>query len=140
MGDRLTPEQRSRNMSAIRSSGTKPEVALEAAIRGALPRRRVQRAPALAGKPDYYLPGLRMAVFADGCFWHGCPIHGRQPTENSDYWSPKIAGNRRRDRRVSAALRALGITVVRVWEHDLEGHAPRLTTRLRRAAGRAKAH
>lgn len=139
MADWLSPEQRSRNMSAIRSSGTKPEVALGRAIREAFPRRRIVRAAALKGRPDYYLPGLRLAVFADGCFWHGCRVHGRNPSDNATYWSPKICGNRRRDRLTSAALRASGVTVIRVWEHDLGRDTNAVIVRLRRAAARAAA-
>src|SRR5206468_3977576 len=101
----LTPEQRSRNMAAIRSSGTKPEAVLAAALREAFPRRRIALGSNLPGRPDFYLSALRLAVFADGCFWHGCPEHGRTPDDNRTYWSPKIAGNRRRDRRADRSLR-----------------------------------
>lgn len=57
-------------------------------------------------------------MFIDGCFWHGCPVHGSQPRTNSDYWGPKIAGNVERDRRQESALRAAGWTVIRAWEHE----------------------
>jgi DNA mismatch endonuclease (patch repair protein) len=133
MGDWLTPEQRSRNMSAIRSSGTAPELALRAAIREAFPRRKVVERPALPGKPDYFLPGLKLAVFADGCFWHGCARHGRKPEDNAGYWTPKLARNKARDRRATRELRSRGLIVVRVWEHDLKASPERVTRRLARA-------
>lgn len=69
-------------------------------------------------RPDVVFPKQRLAVFIDGCFWHGCPMHGTAPTTNADYWGPKIAENRERDRRHTAALEEGGWRVVRVWEHD----------------------
>lgn len=59
-----------------------------------------------------------MAVFVDGCFWHGCPEHFVAPNSNVDYWRPKIQRNRERDVRVDAALREAGWTVLRAWEHE----------------------
>jgi DNA mismatch endonuclease, patch repair protein len=59
-------------------------------------------------------------VFVDGCFWHGCPKCFQAPRQNASYWAAKIGGNRRRDRRVTRALRHEGIKVIRLWEHDLE--------------------
>lgn len=140
MADWLTSEQRSRNMSAIRSSGTEPERRLLSAIHEAFPRRKIVERPNLPGKPDYFLPGLKLAVFADGCFWHGCPKHGRYPGDNADYWRPKLARNAARDRRVTRELRRRGIIVVRVWEHDLKREVPRrVTSRLMRAGSPARA-
>jgi DNA mismatch endonuclease (patch repair protein) len=121
MADWLTPEQRSRNMAAIRSAGTSAERRLAAVLRTLFPRRRIiERTKDLPGRPDFYLPGLKLAIFADGCFWHGCPKHGRLPGDNPDYWRPKLARNAARDRAAVRALRAQGIRTVRIWEHDLE--------------------
>lgn len=137
MADWLTPEQRRRNMSAIRSSGTRAESQLKAALREAFPARRIVRTPkGLPGKPDFILPALRLVVFADGCFWHGCPSHGRQPEDNQNYWTEKLRRNRRRDRSISGRLRAEAYCVVRVWEHDLRKNDPKLISRLRRAGSR----
>jgi DNA mismatch endonuclease (patch repair protein) len=61
---------------------------------------------------------VRVAVFVDGCFWHGCPQHCRMPTRNRSYWEAKIGRNRERDATISAALIQGGWTVVRVWEHE----------------------
>jgi DNA mismatch endonuclease (patch repair protein) len=67
---------------------------------------------------DLVFPTARVAVFVDGCFWHGCPLHGRQPSVNTGYWSPKLAGNIERDRRTDEDLAAAGWTVVRIWAHE----------------------
>jgi len=71
------------------------------------------------GKPDFVFPDQRLAVFVDGCFWHGCPLHGTNPATNREFWSEKITRNRQRDREVNRALRALGWRILRIWEHEL---------------------
>ena len=121
MADNHTPEQRSANMARIRSSGTTPEERLYAAVRTALGHRwRIDRnVTAMAGRPDLVIPSLKLVIFADGCFFHGCPTHYRAPLTNSDYWSPKIARNIERDGFQQSALEADGWAVWRVWEHDL---------------------
>jgi DNA mismatch endonuclease (patch repair protein) len=63
-------------------------------------------------------PRQRIALFIDGCFWHGCPEHGTLPATNADYWVPKIAENRKRDTRHDAMLREAGWTVIRAWTHE----------------------
>lgn len=76
----------------------------------------------LTGRPDFAFPSKRVAVFVDGCFWHGCPKHFKAPVSRAEFWREKIESNRRRDRAVSRMLRSSGWAVVRIWEHDL-GHA-----------------
>ncbi len=71
------------------------------------------------GRPDFVFPLLRVAMFVDGCFWHGCQLHGRVPTSNSDYWLPKIARNRSRDKEVTRTLQKNGWRVLRIWDHEL---------------------
>ena len=71
-----------------------------------------------APRPDILFSSARVAVFVDGCFWHGCPEHGTRPRANEPYWSAKMARNRRRDEANNEALEALGWRVVRVWEHE----------------------
>jgi DNA mismatch endonuclease (patch repair protein) len=70
----------------------------------------------VAGKPDFAWPGLRVALFVDGCFWHGCPRCKRIPSSNTEFWASRISGNKERDRRVSGSLRRDGWLVLRVWE------------------------
>jgi DNA mismatch endonuclease, patch repair protein len=72
---------------------------------------------------DVVFPGAKVAVFVDGCFWHGCPDHGTWPRNNAGFWRSKIEGNVRRDRDTDARLEADGWTVVRVWEHEAPADA-----------------
>lgn len=73
----------------------------------------------IVGRPDFAFPRLKLAVFVDGCFWHGCPKHCLQPKGNKEFWSTKLAANKARDRKVNGLLRAKGWRVLRIWEHDL---------------------
>jgi DNA mismatch endonuclease (patch repair protein) len=88
----------------------------------------------LFGKPDFTFRAQRLAVFVDGCFWHGCPKHGTQPRHNRSFWQRKLNRNRARDRQVNRVLRARGWRIFRIWEHALaKPNQPRLVQRLRRA-------
>lgn len=116
-----SPKTRSEVMAAIRSSGTKPELALQGIVRRALPRFKFQLHPtSLPGRPDLFLPSLRLAIFVQGCFWHSCPEHGNIPQSNVDYWVPKLRANASRDHRVERRLRNEGLSVWHIWEHDLQ--------------------
>lgn len=117
---------RSRNMRANRRSDTKPEIALRGALHRLGHRYRVDYRLDLTGRvrvrPDIVFTRRKVAVFVDGCFWHVCPEHGRQPTRNEWYWTPKLRRNVERDQLANKALTEAGWKVVRVWEHEpLEG-------------------
>lgn len=119
MADVFSKQKRSRVMAAIRSKGNKDtELKLISIFRanGITGWRRNQM---IQGRPDFVFRRERMIIFVDGCFWHGCPKHGRVPSSNTDYWKLKLARNRARDTRVVRVLRASGWYVVRFWEHDL---------------------
>ena len=73
----------------------------------------------LPGKPDFAFPMEKVAVFVDGCFWHGCPRHFVQPRSNKNFWKEKINKNKKRDKEVSRKLKQQGWKVVRIWEHEL---------------------
>jgi DNA mismatch endonuclease (patch repair protein) len=73
----------------------------------------------LPGTPDFAFPQKRVAVFVDGCFWHGCPRCYRRPKASRKYWDAKVAGNIARDRRNRARLRRMGWHTVQIWEHQL---------------------
>lgn len=124
--DIFTTEKRSQIMSRIRCRGAPAELRLiqlvRVAVRELLDRRTrvVANTPHIVGKPDAFVPSLRLAFFMDGCFFHGCRIHKSIPKTNSRFWSEKIDRNRRRDLRVSRKLRRQGFSVWRFWEHDLK--------------------
>jgi len=125
MADVFTPEKRSEIMSRIRSSGTTPEARLYASVRQALGGRwRIDKnVRTLPGQPDVVVPSLHPVIFADGCFYHGCPEHGHMPKSNLDYWLPKLVRNRRRDRTNRRVLRRMGFAVWSFWEHELKGRS-----------------
>jgi DNA mismatch endonuclease (patch repair protein) len=108
-------------MRAIRRADTKPELALRSALHRAGYRfRKDYRLDLDAGarvRPDIAFTARRVAVFVDGCFWHACPEHGRNPAVNEWYWAPKLRRTVERDRAADAALAAAGWRVVRIWEH-----------------------
>jgi len=89
----------------------------------------------IAGKPDFVFPRKRIAVFIDGCFWHGCPKHCRMPASNVAYWDGKIRRNVRRDKKITRDLQGMGWIVFRFWEHELKGCASlsRKLNRLKKA-------
>lgn len=109
---------RSQQMARIKGKDTRPEKLLRSALwqRG-LRYRLDARVP--VGRPDIVFPGKRLAVFVDGCFWHGCPLHYVRPRTRCDFWAGKLAANVDRDRRHTLALEAAGWTVVRLWEHEV---------------------
>jgi DNA mismatch endonuclease (patch repair protein) len=75
--------------------------------------------PQLAVRPDFVFRKQRMAIFVDGCFWHGCPKHATKPANNRAFWRRKLAGNKTRDRVVNRTLRRAGWRVLRIWECEL---------------------
>lgn len=114
-------EGRSRNMQANRRSDTKPEVSLRRALHRQGYRYRKDLRFEVGGvkvRPDIVFTARKVAVYVDGCFWHVCPVHGRRPTKNEWYWTPKLRRNVERDRAADAALTAAGWRVVRLWEHE----------------------
>lgn len=118
--DDLTPEQRKKNMRAIRSKDTTIELALRRALwqRGIRYRKNYK---GLIGKPDIVITKYRIAVFCDSDFWHGYDWENRKARikSNQDYWIPKIERNMKRDREVTATLVEQGWIVLRFWEHTI---------------------
>jgi DNA mismatch endonuclease, patch repair protein len=130
MTDVFDPAKRSAVMARIRSSGTKPEDHLHQIVRAIVGGRRrvIRNAKGLPGRPDLFIPSFNLAIFLDGCFYHGCPIHGHIPKSNTEYWSPKIARNIGRDHANARKLRRMGYRVWRIWEHAIEGRRAMATT------------
>ena len=114
-------------MRGNRKRDTRPEVALRQAVHALGLRYRVACRPLETERwtADLVFTRARVAVFVDGCFWHGCPEHFSAPRTNGEYWSPKIARNRERDAITNAALREAGWTVLRIWEHEDVARAAR---------------
>jgi DNA mismatch endonuclease (patch repair protein) len=132
--DTLSKQDRSRLMGKVRGRGNK---ATELVMVKLLRRNRLngwRRNQMLPGKPDFEFRRERVAVFVDGCYWHGCAQHCRMPTSNRSYWLSKIARNRARDRKVNCTLRAAGWRVLRIWEHELaRKREAQLLAKLRKA-------
>ena len=125
MADVLSPDSRSYCMSRIRGSGNREtELRMISLFR----QNKItgwRRKWPLIGRPDFVFPASRVAVFVDGCFWHGCPKHYTKPKNNRAFWKRKLHANRARDRQVNRELRRKGWRVVRIWEHDLRRQNPR---------------
>lgn len=124
MTDIFSKRKRSDIMSRVRSRGNQ---STELALASALRRWKVagwRRHPPLTGHPDFCFPGLQLAIFVDGCFWHGCAQHGTMPATHRNFWKAKITRNKRRDLKTKRLLRSQGWKVVRIWEHELKVKGP----------------
>ena len=156
MPDVFTKAKRSQVMSRIRGRGNKEtEVALAKLLRAARItgwRRHVQlriaergtwntgahgvTRPTFRVRPDFVFPKLKLAIFVDGCFWHGCPKHATMPANNRTFWLKKLTANKARDRQVTRTLRQRGWRVLRVWQHELaRKNEARLMRRLEYSLG-----
>lgn len=120
--DKLSPAQRSALMSRVRGRNTSPEIKLRSAMWQIGIRFRLgQRIGRI--RPDIVFKGARLAIFVDGCFWHSCPAHKSRPQSNQYFWDEKLARNLARDSKTTADLERVGWTVMRFWEHEVEGDA-----------------
>jgi DNA mismatch endonuclease, patch repair protein len=120
VADVFSKAKRSLVMAAIHSTGNKDTEMFLARI---LRRHKIigwRRHIPITGKPDFVFQKQRLVVFVDGCFWHGCPKHGRNPKTNQGYWRKKMAGNKKRDRLVKNFLKNAKWKVLRIWEHELK--------------------
>jgi len=120
MADVFSKKKRSAVMAAIKGRGNR---STELAVRGMLKKLGITgwRAnfASIPGKPDFAFAKIKLAIFVDGCFWHGCKkcLRNRKPAENAAYWRNKIAGNVCRDKRINRKLNRNGWSVLRIWEH-----------------------
>lgn len=135
--DPLSPTERSARMSKVRSREDRStEVAAERALIGAGISGWVKHPSDVLGRPDFYFPEQRVALFIDGCFWHAYPsCKRRTPSNRPDFWAAKIEGNRLRDQRQRRRLRQDRIHVISVWEHEVQNG--QWVVRLRRMLQRA---
>jgi DNA mismatch endonuclease Vsr len=134
---------RSRTMSAIRSKNTRTT---ERRLRMVLIRARIagwQLHPdELPGRPDIYFPKQRLAIFIDGCFWHGCSRCGHIPKTRRSFWAAKILRNRARDRATARKLKERKMNVIRIWEHSLHDRARtnQVVRKIRKLLDRQRQH
>lgn len=118
MADMMTPEQRRKNMQAIKSiSKLESIVSKELWNKGYRFRRNTKD---LFGKPDISIKKYKIVIFIDSCFWHQCPVHGNMPKTNVDYWKPKLKRNVERDREVDEYYKTNGWNIKRIWEHEVK--------------------
>jgi DNA mismatch endonuclease (patch repair protein) len=149
MADVYTRAERSALMAKVRGRGNlTTEAALAKLLRtqgwSGWRRQQVVRGRASDGhrfqmRPDFVFPARRLAIFVEGCFWHGCPRHGTRPRGNAAFWRAKFRRNQARDRRDTRRLGRAGWKVLRLWEHELKPKArPALLAKLRKAFARAR--
>jgi DNA mismatch endonuclease (patch repair protein) len=117
-------------MARIRGQNTGPERRLRSALWAAGLRFRIH-ATTPVGRPDVVFPSRRLAIFVDGCFWHGCPLHYVRPRSRTDHWALKLRINVDRDRRQTLELERLDWCVLRIWEHQVYEELPQLVNRIR---------
>ena len=112
-------------MKAAKPRDTVPEKAIRSALHKMGLRYSIDSKPVkeLNRRADILFRSLKVAVFIDGCFWHGCPIHGTQAKANAEFWRAKISRNQERDANTSQYLEKAGWMVIRVWEHEDPIHA-----------------
>ena len=128
------PEKRSRTMAAVRGKGNRTtERRLRCALAAAGIRGWKMHPYDIPGCPDFWFPRARLAVFVDGCFWHGCPKCGHLPRTNAAFWKAKFERNKARDRRVTRRLRQQGVAVIRIWECQIRAERAQYLLRIRRA-------
>ncbi|MEU4794090.1 very short patch repair endonuclease [Micromonospora tulbaghiae] len=127
-----------KSMQSNTGRDTKPELALRRAVHALGLRYFVSRRPirSVRRTADLVFPRLRLAVFLDGCFWHGCPQHHTVAKTNAAFWAEKVTTNRRRDADTDARLTAEGWTVLRIWEHEAPAEAAdRVAETVKRLSG-----
>lgn len=123
--DNLTGEQRSETMRAVKSEGSEIERLLFKEMETREVGSLGYHVDDLSGTPDLVHREAKIAVFADSCYWHGCPEHFSMPGSNQDYWEQKIEGNKRRDREVTEQLESEGWLVKRIWGHSIKDERSR---------------
>jgi DNA mismatch endonuclease, patch repair protein len=131
MSDNLKPEDRKRTMKAVKSKGTKLEKRLFAMLAGMGISGWNKNVKSITGKPDVAFPNQKIAIFVDGCFWHGCPYCRRKlPETNYEYWERKIKRNVELAESYNEQLSRDGWTVIRIWEHEI-AHTEILRVRMK---------
>lgn len=129
MGQRQRgPLSKSEQMARVKSKNTSSELCLRRELWAAGARYRLHAD--LPGTPDLVFTKVKLAIFVDGCFWHGCPQHYTEPARNAEFWRAKLHRNLARDRRADASLAELGWQVLRVWEHEVSQNTAGVVSRV----------
>ena len=115
--DTLSKEERSKRMSLIRSKWTRQEILASSVLKASKIKHVMH--PKIPGSPDIILKDKRIAIFLNGCFWHGCPRCYKPPQTNKAYWLDKVRRNKSRDAKNASALRKAGWSVIKLWEHEV---------------------
>ena len=125
---------RSRTMSHIRSRGSRSteKKARAQMVRAGIRGWRMNAAD-IEGRPDFFFFEKKLAVFIDGCFWHGCKKCYRRPKSRQEYWDWKVRRNTKRDRQVNTLLTRKGLRPLRFWEHELIQSPQRVIARIQKA-------
>ena len=136
VADVFSNRKRSEIMSRVRSTGNR---ATELALMILLRRHRIsgwRRGARLFGNPDFVFPKQHLAIFVDGCFWHGCPTHATHPASNKKFWETKLTRNKSRDLLVVRTLKQRDWRILRIWQHELSRqNEKRLVAKIHRAVG-----
>jgi DNA (cytosine-5)-methyltransferase 1 len=132
MTDVLTKEQRSFNMSQIRSENTDPEIKFKSLLSSHRIGNFRMHPKEITGKPDFYFPASKIVVFIDGCFWHGCKKCFQKPQINKKFWLNKINNNLKRDQKINEVLNRQHYKVIRFWEHEIKRRPEKCFTLLER--------
>ena len=119
MADTFSPEERSEIMKKVRSKGNKSTELSLISIFKFHSIKGWRRNYKLIGNPDFVIPKFKIAIFADGCFWHGHNCRNTKPSDNAKYWQKKIKKNRKRDRIVTSTLKDKYWIVIRIWECEI---------------------
>jgi DNA mismatch endonuclease (patch repair protein) len=134
LADNLSVEKRSKVMSSIKGRDTIPEMKLWKE----LDHRMIKKHPLISGNPDFGSKLKKIAVFVDGCFWHGCPRCYKLPSTRQEYWKMKLSRNKLRDLEVTSFLASKGYIVMRFWEHEIIKDAPSCAAKVLEAASSRK--
>lgn len=121
MTDNLSKEMRSKLMSSIRGKNTKPELTVRKMLWSKGFRYRIHD-KSVCGTPDISNKKKKLAIFVDGCFWHGCKICYKEPKTNSEFWRKKIQDNKKRRSIVKKRLRSEGWKLIEIWGHEVSKH------------------
>jgi len=129
VADKFSKQVRSKIMSSIRGKNTKPEMVIRKMLWENGKRYRIHDS-SVFGTPDISNKSKNLAIFIDGCFWHGCKRCYKEPKSNTEFWRNKIIRNKKRRKLVKSKLRKEGITILQFWEHQVLANPQTVTQKI----------